>query len=375
MKYKKSILALCAVLLLSLFAGCSNGGGTGSSAAGSDVAGKNVSVGDNTASSTTRPDVSGKTISVVATIFPAYDWTRQIIGQADDHAALTLLLDKGTDLHNYLPTVEDIYKISTCDLFIYVGGESDKWVPDALAQATNPNMKVLCLMDLLGSAVREEEALEGMEEHDHDHDHDHEDEDHDHEDHDHEDEDHDEGPEYDEHIWLSLRNASLLCEKIEAALEEVDPQSKDSYAKNCKAYTEKLTALDKAYAEAVEAAPRKTLLFADRFPFLYMAKDYDLQCWAAFSGCSAEAEASFETVNFLVNKVDELGLPCVMKIEGSNARLAETVVSSSQAKNAKILEINSLQSVTAQQVAEGFTYYGVMEQNLEVLKQALGDGK
>lgn len=339
MKHKKMILALCAVLLLSLFAGCSTG--------------------DDTASSATRPNVEGKTISVVATVFPVYDWTRQIIGKdQEDRVALTLLLDKGTDLHNYQPTVEDIYKISTCDLFIYVGGESDKWVPDALAQATNPNMKVLCLMDLLGSAAREEETLEGME--------DHEDEDH---------EDHDEGPEYDEHIWLSLRNANLLCEKIEAALEELDPQAKDSYAKNCKAYAEKLTALDKAYTETVEAAPRKTLLFADRFPFLYMAKDYDLQCWAAFSGCSAESEASFETVNFLVNKVDELELPFVMKIEGSNTRLAETVISGSQAKNAQILELNSIQSVTAQQVSDGVTYLGVMEKNLEVLKQALGDGK
>ena len=347
MKHKRLILALCAVLLLAIFAGCSNEGGTAATTA-------------------TRPDMTGKSISVVATIFPAYDWTRQIIGDQRDRVAPTLLLDKGADLHNYQPTVEDIYKISTCDLFIYVGGESDKWVPDALAQATNPNMKVLCLMDLLGSAAREEETLEGMEEHDHDH-HDHEGEDHDHEDEDH---DHEE-PEYDEHIWLSLRNAGILCGKIEAALAEVDPQGKDSYMKNCRAYTEKLTALDKAYAETVEAATRKTLLFADRFPFLYMAKDYDLQCWAAFSGCSAESEASFETVNFLVNKVDELELPCVMKIEGSNTRLAETVVSNSKAKNAKILELNSIQSVTAQGVADGITYYGIMEKNLEVLKEAL----
>ena len=327
MKHRSLIPALCALLLLSLFAGCSAGGST-------------------TASTTaTRPDVTGKTVSVVATVFPAYDWARQIIGDQSDRVALTLLLDKGADLHNYQPTVEDIYKISTCDLFIYIGGESDKWVPDALSQATNPNMKVLCLMDLLGSAAREEETLEGMEEHEHGEDHD---DDHDHDDHD---EDHEhEGPEYDEHIWLSLRNAKLLCEKIEAALEEIDPQGKDVYAANCRAYTEKLDALDKAYAE-----------------------DYGLQCWAAFSGCSAESEASFETVNFLVNKVDELGLPCVMKIENSNTRLAETIISSSKAKNAKILELNSLQAVTAQQVGEGVTYLGVMEQNLEVLKEALSN--
>jgi zinc transport system substrate-binding protein len=350
MKYKKLIPALCAVLLLSLFAACSAGGSTAAS------------------TTATRPDVSGKNISVVATVFPAYDWARQIIGDQSDRVALTLLLDKGADLHNYQPTVEDIYKISTCDLFIYIGGESDKWVPDALSQATNPNMKVLCLMDLLGSAAREEETLEGMEEHEHGEDHD---DDHDHDDHD---EDHEhEGPEYDEHIWLSLRNAKLLCEKIEAALEEIDPQGKDAYAANCRAYTEKLDALDKAYTEATEHAARKTLLFADRFPFLYLAKDYGLQCWAAFSGCSAESEASFETVNFLVNKVDELSLPCVMKIENSNTRLAETIISSSKAKNAKILELNSLQAVTAQQVGEGVTYLGVMEQNLEVLKEALSN--
>lgn len=345
MKYKKLIPALCAVLLLSLFAACSAGGSTAAS------------------TTDTRPDVTGASISVVATIFPAYDWTRQIIGDQKDRVPLTLLLDKGADLHNYQPTVEDIYKISTCDLFIYVGGESDKWVPDALSQAANPNMKVLCLMDLLGSAVREEETLEGMEEHEH---HEDNDEDHDH------DEDHQhEGPEYDEHIWLSLRNAKLLCEGIAAALEEIDPQGKDAYENNYRAYAEKLESLDKAYAEAVENAPRKTLLFADRFPFLYLAKDYGLQCWAAFSGCSAESEASFETVNFLVNKVDELSLPCVMKIENSNTRLAETIISSSKAKNAKILELNSLQSVTARQVTEGVTYLGVMEQNLEVLKEAL----
>ena len=341
MNYRKLIPVLCAILLLGLFAGCTPADGAA-------------------ATTTTRPDLAGKPISVVATVFPAYDWTRQVIGTNNDRVALTLLLDKGVDLHNYQPTVEDIYKISSCDLFIYVGGESDKWVPDALAQSENPNRKVLCLMDALGSSVREEEVLEGMEEHE---DHDHED----HEDHEHE------GPEYDEHIWLSLRNASLLCGKIEAALEEVDPSAKADYARNCKAYVEKLEALDQAYSEAVEAAPRRELLFADRFPFLYLAKDYDLKCWAAFSGCSAESEASFETVNFLVNKVDELGLPYVMKIDSSSARLAETVISTSQAKSAKILELNSIQSVTAQQVAEGVTYYGIMEQNLEVLKQALGN--
>ena len=302
--------------------------------------------------STTRPDVKGKELSVVATIFPAYDWTRQIIGENADHAALTLLLDKGTDLHNYQPTVEDIYKISTCDLFIYVGGESDKWVPDALAQATNKDMKVVCLLDALGSAAKEEEALEGMEDHE-------------------EEEGEDEGPEYDEHVWLSLRNARILCAALRDALLAIDPDGGDVYRSNFDHYDAALEELEAAYAAAIGSTSRKVLLFADRFPFRYLADDYDLTCFAAFSGCSAETEASFETVNFLVNKVDELELPYILVLEGGETRLAETIVENSQAKNAQVLSLNSLQSVTAKGVEEGVTYLGVMEENLEVLKTAL----
>ena len=330
-KQRPVLILICALLLAGLLAGC---GGSGS----------------RTATAATRPVVTEKEISVVATVFPAYDWARQIIGRDNQRVALTLLLDKGTDLHNYQPTVEDIYKISTCDLFIYVGGESDKWVPDALAQAQNKDMKVVCLLDELGSAAKEEEALEGMEA---------------------EEEEEDEGPAYDEHVWLSLRNAALLCGRIEGALEELDPQAAAAYQENLRAYEEALKSLDRAYDEALSHAARKTLLFADRFPFRYLADDYGLQCWAAFSGCSAETEASFETLSFLVDKVDELGLPWVMKLERSDSRLAEAVVAGTQAKSARILELNSIQSVTAQDVADGVSYLGIMEQNLEVLKQAL----
>ena len=333
MKYKKVLVCLLALCLtLGLLSGCTAAGNTGS---------------------TTRPDVKEKQFSVVVTVFPAYDWTRQIIGGNGDHVALTLLLDKGADLHSYQPTVEDIYKVSTCDVFIYVGGESDKWVPDALAQAENKNMTVVCLLDALGSAVREEESLEGMEE-----------------EHEHEEEE-EEAPEYDEHVWLSLRNASVLCAAIRDALIAKDPDGEALYRSNFESYDTKLKALDLDYTEALSKASRRTLLFADRFPFLYLAKDYDLNCYAAFSGCSAETEASFETVNFLVSKVDELELPFVMKLESSDSRLAETIISNSKAQNAQILELNSLQSVTAQGVEAGESYLGVMEENLEILKRAL----
>ena len=321
------------LLILGCLSGCAGTGNTGS---------------------TTRPDVTEKQISVVATVFPVYDWARQIIGEDNPRVALTLLLDKGADLHSYQPTVEDIYKISTCDVFLYVGGASDKWVPDALAQASNPRLNAVNLLETLGSAVKEEESVEGMEP-------------------EHEDPKPVDEPEYDEHVWLSLRFAQILCRRIEAALEEADPDGADAYHQNCAAYTQKLQELDRRYAEALAAAPRKTLLFADRFPFRYLTDDYGLSYYAAFSGCSAETEASFETVNFLVDKLDELGLPCVMKLEGSDGRLAETIIENSRAGDAQILELNSLQSVTAQGVEEGASYLGIMEQNLAVLQQALGN--
>ena len=343
--HKRIALALCAALLLGLLVGCA---GTSNE---TDV---RAASGSDASAATTRPDVKEKAVSVVATIFPAYDWARQLIGERSDDVALTLLLDKGADLHSYQPTVEDIYKISTCDLFIYVGGESDKWVPDALEQATNPNMQVVCLLDVLGEAVKEEETVEGMEAGEEE-----------------EDGEEEEGPECDEHVWLSLHHAETLCAAICEKLIAVDPAGEAVYTANCAAYSEKLAALDTSYRSAVDAAARKTLLFADRFPFRYLVDDYGLTYYAAFAGCSAETEASFETVNFLVSRLDELGLPYVMKLESSTDRMAETIIANSKAKNAEILSMDSLQSVTAQGVADGTTYLGVMEKNLEVLKKAL----
>lgn len=327
---RKWILALLALCLLLALTACAGEGNT---------------------ASTTRPPIEEGKLSVVATIFPAYDWARQLIGSQSDHVALTLLLDKGVDLHSYQPTVEDIYKISTCDVFIYVGGESDRWVPDALAQAENPDMQVICLLDSLGDAAKEEEVVEGMEAQEED--------------------EAEDCPAYDEHVWLSLRNAQQLCKPLEQALAAADPAHSADYAANLEAYSARLEALDQAYAQAVDSAARKVLLFGDRFPFRYLTDDYGLEYYAAFVGCSAETEASFETVNFLVNKVDELALPYVMKLESSDSRLAETIIANTRSRSAQILEMNSLQSVTAQGVEAGVSYLAVMEQNLEVLKTAL----
>ncbi len=290
-------------------------------------------------------------ISVVTTIFPEYDWVENILGEKAADFNLTMLLDSGVDLHSYQPTADDIIKISTCDLFIYVGGESDEWVDDALKEATNKNMIVIDLIDVLGDKAKEEETIEGMEAE--------------------EAEEADEEVELDEHVWLSLKNAEIFCNEIKNAIIKLDSENAAVYEANTKAYTEKLNALDKKYAEAVEGARIKTLLFGDRFPFRYLVDDYGLSYYAAFLGCSAESEASFETVTFLADKVKELKLNSVLTLEGTNHKIAETVVSTSKMKNISILSMDSLQSATMKDAENGTTYLSVMEKNLEILKEAL----
>lgn len=305
-------------------------------------------------------------IQVVTTIFPEYDWVMNILGENPAGAEVTMLLDSGVDLHSYQPTTDDILKISTCDLFIYVGGESDEWVDDALQEATNKDMIVINLLDVLGDSVKEEEVVEGMREEEHDHD-DEEGDLHDEDEHEYEDGE----VEYDEHVWLSLKNASVLVQKISDAIQTIDQDHADTYKTNTSAYIEKLNTLDAQYQEAVDGASFHTLLFGDRFPFRYFVDDYGLDYYAAFVGCSAETEASFETITFLAGKVDELSLPAVMTIEGTDHRIAETIVQNTQSKNQQILTMDSMQSTKARDVQNGTTYLSVMETNLSVLKNAL----
>ena len=295
-------------------------------------------------------------LSIVTTIFPEYDWVREILGDKADNAEITMLLDNGVDLHSYQPPADDIVKISDCDLFIYVGGESDEWVEDALRNAANRNMKVINLLEVLGDSVKTEEIVEGMQEEEHEHE--------DAEEHEHEEE-------ADEHVWLSLKNAKMLVRVISKALQELDPNNKDIYAANADAYVKKLSALDAEYQAAVDAASNKTILFGDRFPFRYLVDDYGLRYYAAFVGCSAETEAGFETISFLAKRVDEWKLPCVLTIEGAQHKIAETVVRNTTAKNQRVLTMDSMQSTTSKDVKNGTTYLSVMEKNLSVLKEAL----
>ncbi len=309
----------------------------------------------------------GDKLQIVTTIFPEYDWVMNVLGDNPAKAEVTMLLDNGVDLHSYQPTADDILKISTCDMFIYVGGESDEWVEDALKEATNKDMAVINLLEVLGDSVKEEEMVEGMQESEHEHEHEGEEAD----EHEHEHE-HEEGEaEYDEHVWLSLRNAATLTDSISKELQRIDAANASVYKTNSDAYIEKLNDLDKQYSDAVSASAVKTFLFGDRFPFRYLTDDYGLTYYAAFVGCSAETEASFETITFLAGKVDELSLHAVMTIEGDDHRIAETIVRNTATHDQQILTMDSMQSTTSKDVEGKTTYLSVMEKNLSVLKEAL----
>ena len=259
-------------------------------------------------------------------------------------------MNNGTDLHSYQPSVRDIAKISTCDLFVYVGGESDEWVENVLISAKNKSMLVVNMLEAFGDHVYEEELIEGMQL---------------------EIEGEEEGPEYDKHIWLSLKNAAALTQLLSQNIQKLDSKNSAEYKKNTEAYISKLNALDTQYSKAIASAKYDTLLYADRFPFRYLVEDYGLKYYAAFIGCSAESEASFETIKFLADKLNLLELPAILTLEKSNKKIARTVMEASGKKNVKILEMDSIQSVTQKEIKAGKNYLNTMEKNLDTLKAAL----
>ena len=291
----------------------------------------------------------GGKLQIVTTTFPEYDWARNVLGDTEG-AEITLLLDEGVDMHSYQPTARDIVKISTCDLLIYGGGESDAWVQDALVEGADPDMVVISLLETIGDSAEAEETVEGMEA---------------------EDEEGEDGPEYDEHVWLSLRNAAVLTGAIADSLARLDPDHAQAYRDNADAYNRELNALDEEYRAAVSKAKVRTLLFGDRFPFRYLTDDYGLDYYAAFEGCSAETEASFGTIVFLAHKVDELGLKAILTIETGDQKIAETIRENTSSKDQQILVMDSMQSASSEEAERGVTYLSIMEQNLEVLKKAL----
>lgn len=292
-------------------------------------------------------------LTVVATVFPAYDWTRVILGERAGQVRLKLLFDNGVDLHSYQPTVNDMILVSSCDLFVGVGGASDSGLSGALSGAVNQRTAVIDLLASLGKRAREEVPAAGETPEHHHHDHEHEE------------------PELDEHVWLSLRHAQRFCRLIAEKLAALDPEGAPLYRANAAAYAAQLQALDGEYAAMIASAKRHTVVFADRFPFIYMTEDYGLEHYAAFRGCSAESEASFKTLAVLAGKVKELDLPAVLVLENSDRKIAATVLRTAGGRERKIVVMNSMQSCTARDLERGTTYLSLMRDNLAALREAL----
>ena len=361
-------------------------------------------------------------MQIVATIFPQYDFARQIVG---DYADVYMLLKPGEEIHSYEPTPQDIKMIQNSDLFIYTGGENDVWVENILSSLGDEGPRSVRLLDLVETSA--EVHLEGMMEEKGDHDHadesdDHV-EDHDHDDHDGESDDHAEDhghnhseEEPDEHVWTSPENCVILIEKLTDIICGTDPSHEEAYRRNGDAYRSAFEQLDREYRQMADSASRRTILFGDRFPFLYLARELDLTCYAAFSGCSAESEPSAATIAFLIDKAVEEKLPVVFKIEFSNGNIASAVSEAAQKKlrkeektsgrtpdqgdtapaaaeeknpqdslqnslqnslqtggqtRVRTLQLHSCHNVTRDEMASGETCLSLMKKNLEALREAL----
>lgn len=316
--------------------------------------------------------VENKKISVVATIFPQYDFVRQIAGE---NVELKMLLKPGEETHSYEPTPQDIIAIQNSDLFIYVGGENDAWVEDILESMPDNGRKTLKLVDCVDTV--EEEHVEGMKE---ERDHDHDEDDAEHEEHEveyEEDEaDHEEHGqeethsvhEIDEHVWTSPLNAVKIVEQIKEELCEIDSENAPDYEENAEAYVAQLKELDQEFQDVVDHSKRKLMIFGDRFPFRYFAEAYGLDYYAAFSGCASDTEPSAATMAFLINKVQDENIKTVLKMELSNENIAKAIA---EATNADVKEFYSCHNLTAEQFADGETYLSLMEKNVETLREVL----
>lgn len=282
-------------------------------------------------------------LSIVTTIFPQYDFARQIVG---DSADVKMLLKPGAESHSYEPTPQDIKEIQNCDLFIYVGGENEVWVDDILNSMGEKKPESLKLIDCVNTV--NEELVEGME---HDHEHDHEDEE-----------------EIDEHVWTSPKNAIKIVNKISNLICSKDTKNQDTYINNTKNYISELESLDASFTNVINSAKQNTIIFGDRFPFRYLADDYGLKYYAAFSGCSSETEASASTISFLIDKVKEEKTPVVFTIEFSNEKIADSIC---EATGATKLKLNSCHNLTNDEMQAGETYLSIMKNNVENLSKAL----
>ncbi len=294
--------------------------------------------------------IENEKIKVVCTTFAAYDWTSRIIGEANTDIDTVLLCDSTADMHSYQASADDIIELSLCDILIYTGGQSEKWVSDAVA--SNEKAEIINLLEILGTSAKIERHTEGMETGEHSssgH----------------------EDTEYDEHVWLSLKNAVLFCNKIADTLAAADPKNSQLYLQNAKQYIKELEELDSLYQSTVTESKKDTLIFADRFPFVYLMDDYGIKYYAAFPGCSTETQASFETILFLAQKADELSVNFLLTVDGSQSAIAAAVAENTHNDDMQILSMDSMQAGGQQEIQQGKTYLSVMRSNLDIIKTAL----
>lgn len=288
-------------------------------------------------------------IQIVTSIFPEYDWLMNIAGPSNNKIIPKLIVKNGVDVHSYQPSAKDIMDITTADILMYVGGESDKWITEALKNKSNENMIVLNLMSLIQNNLKEEEIIPGMEA----------------------DRKDDSEAEYDEHIWFSINNAEICVTQLCNALVTLDPENAAEYVERTQKYIASLKELDAEYKSVLADSKLDTIIVCDRFPFRYLTDDYNIKYYAAFPGCSAESEASFETVSFLASKIDEINTNKVIILESSKDKLAKTIINASSHKMADILVLDSMQSTTLSEIFNGKTYISAMKSNLEILQKAL----
>lgn len=305
----------------------------------------------------------GGKLQIVTTLFPYYDFARAI---AQDRADVTLLLSPGREAHSFEPTPLDAVTISEADVFLYNGGEGEYWV-ESMLDAAGEHIAVASRMMDYVDALNEEyvEGMQGADGHDHDHEHGS----HDDHDHDHEEDEHDSDEiEYDEHIWTSPKNAVVLCRAVCDAICKADPANEDFYRANCENYCAQLEDLDARFAALCESAPRRLLIFADRFPMLYFCREYGLDYRAAFHGCSGDTEPSLATIKFLIDKVEDEDIPVVYTIDFGTKKVAGVV---SECTGAAIETLYSMQTVSRADFDAGETYLTLMERNFEALRKGL----
>lgn len=301
-------------------------------------------------------------VKIVTTLFPAYDFARQIAGE---YATVTLLVPPGAEAHSFEPTSRDILRIEGCDLLFCNGGESEAWLEELL-EGQDKAVPLLVMLDEVEAL--EEEAVEGMQSVGHDHDHgEHDHDDHDHEEHD--DHDHEEETEYDEHVWTSPKNAMAICEALCARLCQIDPAHEETFRANCAAYCEELRALDAAFREVVDNGSGSCLIFADRFPVRYFVEEYGLEYYAAFPGCADDTEPSARTVAFLIDRVRDEQVPAVLVIEYSNGKMARVIAEDT---GCGICRFHSCHTVSLADMEAGENYLSLMWKNVESIREALG---